>query len=174
VSSISVRISQLHFNFGTDQSTTVQFRYGSVNYSSISVRTSQIQFNFGTDQSNTVQFRYGSVNYSSISVRISQLQFPLCMKFTAVIFLDRGAQILGVARATNFCKGLPNIFSIITAVLCLTCKDVYRFTCTEKKGPDNSELTGHSECRLSVLNLFHVTFLAHRIWRSLFDFWKIC
>jgi len=97
------------------------------------------------------------------------------MKLTALIFLDRGAQTLGVlvARSTNFCTVLPNIFSVISAALFLTCKDVYRFTCTEKKEPDNREFTGHSEYKPSVLNLFLIFLLAHRIWRLLLDFWKI-
>jgi hypothetical protein len=54
-------------------------------------------------------------------------------------------------------------------------KNMYQFTCTEHKAPDNREVHRLLQnCVSSVLNLPHITHRAPTIWRWLLDFWKIC
>jgi hypothetical protein len=52
----------------------------------------------------------------------------------------------------------PNIFSIITAFIFLTQKNVYHFTCTEQAVPGDSTTVGPQ-----AWNLLHVTLLAPRM-----------
>jgi len=78
-------------------------------------------------------------------------------------------------QATKFCTMVPNIFSIITAVLFLAYGNVYQFTCTRQKAPDNREVhTSLQNGWSSVWNLFHIMLMVHKIWMWLLHFWKIC
>lgn len=69
---------------------------------------------------------------------------------------------------------LLHIFSIINAPFFLTYKNMYQFTSTKKKAPDNSEVhMSLQNCGSSVWCCLHVTILMPRIFRQFLDFWKI-
>jgi len=78
-----------------------------------------------------------------------------------------------VGRATEY-RMAPIICSTITAFLpCI--KNVYRFTYTQQKAPENSEVHRLLQnCGPSVRNLLHVTTLGPINWRRFLNFWKIC
>ena len=42
--------------------------------------------------------------------------------------------------ATEFHTVAPSVFSIITAAFCLTCKNMYQFTCTEQKSSEYNDV----------------------------------
>jgi hypothetical protein len=78
------------------------------------------------------------------------------------------------SQVTKFCTVAPHVFSIIIAVCFLTCENVYQFTYTEQKAPDNSEIhRSPQNCGSLVWNFPHVNFQAPEIWRWLLDLWKI-
>ena len=68
----------------------------------------------------------------------------------------------------------PIICSRITALLsCI--KNVYQFTCTQQKAPENSEVhRSLQNCGSSVRNLLHVSTMGPIYWRRFLNFWKIC
>ena len=79
-----------------------------------------------------------------------------------------------VGRATEYRMMAPIICSTITAFL-FYIKNVYQFTCTQQKAPENSEVhRSLQNCGLSVRNLLHVTTLGPINSRRFLNFWKIC
>ena len=114
-------------------------------------------------------------HYACVCLQVRQRHFQhlphpsLFHMYQGRLLQMRAAGYLG----NQILNGGAFIFSIILAVLVLTCNTVYQFICIEQWASDNGEvLISLQNCGSPVWNLLHATLQASSIWRWLQYLWE--